>query len=310
LLRANAHRRRRAHLAVFFIILVANAGGATLPLGPPLYIGFLRGVPFFWPVAALAGPLLVVAAPLLAVFYLVDRHHARREPPRPTPLHLHIKGGQNLPLVALVLGSVLSQLVGEQGTLRLLGQTVDIARLTGIAICLTATWLSLWITPKEIREENDFHWGPIHEVAVLFAGLFITIAPVLNLLAEGAHGPLATVFAITRDHAGAPIPLVYFWLSGLLSGFLDNAPTYLVFFQQAGGNVAELTGVHARTLLAISAGSVLFGGLSYIGNAPNLLVRAIAQHQGVRMPGFLVYVIIAACLLQPCFIAISLIFLW
>ena len=309
LLRANAHRKRRVHLVIFFILLVANAGGGTTPLGdPPLYIGFLRGVPFFWPLRHATGPLLLVVLPLLLTFYMLDRRLARSEPPCPSHRPLRLEGSVNIPLVGIVVASVLLQGIWNLGTVTVFGESIAATRLAAIAACLAVTILSLVLTRAPIREANGFRWAPIHEVAVLFAGLFITIGPVLAMLQAGAQGPLSPMFALTRDTAGAPIPLVYFWLTGLLSGFLDNAPTYLAAFQQAGGDAQALTGPLSRTLTAISVGAVVFGGLSYIGNAPNLMVRSIAEHHAVRMPGFLAYVGIAAALLLPCLAAISLVF--
>ena len=308
LLRANAHRLHRAHLAIFFILLVANVGGGTSPLGdPPLFIGFIHGVPFAWPLRHVLGPLLCVALPLLAMFYVVDRRSARRSPAPPAARPLRIEGSGNLLLIATVVASVVGQ-GAWTGTITLGGEPIGAGRIVCMGVCVAATLLSLVITPALVREVNSFRWGPMHEVAVLFAGLLVTIGPVLALLAQGAHGPLAPLFALTTDAAGAPIPLAYFWVTGLLSGFLDNAPTYLIFFGQAGGNSAALTGPLSRTLMAISGGAVMFGGLSYIGNAPNLMVRAIAEHQAVRMPGFAVYVAIAALLLMPCFALASVIF--
>jgi Na+/H+ antiporter NhaD/arsenite permease-like protein len=142
------------------------------------------------------------------------------------------------------------------------------------------------------------------EVAVLFAGIFVTLAPVSEMLRAGMEGPLAPLLHLTQDSAGQPIPLMYFWLTGLLSAFLDNAPTYLVFFDLAGIR-PEAPG---ETLVAISAGAVFFGGLTYIGNAPNLMLRAIAAHRGVRMPGFIGFMLMAATLLLPMFVLLSLIF--
>ena len=310
LLRGNAHRRRRVHLVVFFIVLVANAGGGTTPLGdPPLYVGFLRGVPFFWPMRHLAAPLLLVIAPMLLGFFLLDLHLSRTEPPPPHPRRVRIDGGYNIVLVGLVALLVIGEGLVRGGSAVVLGQPIAIPRLVALAGCLAIALLSLAITPRRIREANFFRWEPLHEVAVLFAGLFITVAPVLAMLAQGAHGPLGPLLGITHNAAGAPRPSAYFWLTGLLSGFLDSAPSYLVFFEQAGGDPAALTGPYASTLVAISAGSVLFGAISYIGNAPNMMVRAIAEHQDVPMPSFFAYVAIASVLLVPWFVVLNLLFL-
>ncbi len=309
LLRAAVHRGEKRHLVLFFIILCANAGGATSPLGdPPLYIGFLHGVPFFWPARALIAPMLVVALPLLAGFFLLDRHLARRDPPAPPARPLHVRGLGNLALIAGLVAALLLQGAWHPGTIMLLGQPIDGVRLLGIAVALAVTFLSWRFTPLAIRQANLFSWAPIKEVAILFAALFITITPVLAMLAAGAHGPFAPMLAMLTDASGQPIPLAYFWATGLLSAFLDNAPTYLVAFQLAGADPAALTGPLARTLTAISAGAVFFGGLTYIGNAPNLMVQSIAAHRGIRMPGFFSYIALASCALLPGFALLSLIF--
>jgi Na+/H+ antiporter NhaD/arsenite permease-like protein len=151
-----------------------------------------------------------------------------------------------------------------------------------------------------------FSWHPMLEVAKLFAALFITIAPVMQMLALGLDGPFAPLLRLTEDAHGAPVPAVYFWLTGVLSAFLDNAPTYLVFFELAGGDPAHLTGELNRVLQAISAGAVFFGGLTYIGNAPNMMIRSIAAARGVPMPNFFGFLLLAAALLLPCFILVTL----
>lgn len=308
LLRANAHRRRKVHLVVFFIVLVANAGGATSPLGdPPLYLGFLLGVPFGWPLVHLTRPLLVLAAPMLAAFYLVDRWlEGDSAPQRPMPLRL--RGWGNVGLVGLVVATVLAQGVWHPGVVAILEVPVGLERLLGMAVLLGIAAVSLWITPRAVREGNLFNWAPMREVLVLFAGIFITIGPALAILAEGPSGAAGALVGLSMDAAGAPRALAYFWLTGLLSAFLDNAPTYLVFFQMAGNDASVLTGARADVLRAISSGAVFFGALTYIGNAPNMMVRSIAAHRGIRMPGFFGYMLWAAALLLPALIAQSLLF--
>jgi Na+/H+ antiporter NhaD/arsenite permease-like protein len=309
LLHANAHRTHKTHLVVFFIALVANAGGATTPLGdPPLYIGFLHGVPFFWPVTHLAAPLLVLAVPLLIAFFWLDRRMAAADPPAPRPERLHLRGWPNIALIGVVIATVLVAAVWQPGEIVLFGQTVGIARLTGDAVFLAVTLASIAVTPRAVRQGNMFSWHPMAEVATLFAAIFITIGPVLAMLEAGLDGPLAPVLRLTANAAGEPVPLAYFWLTGLLSAFLDNAPTYLVFFGLAGGDPVHLTGPLNHVLTAISAGAVFFGALTYIGNAPNMMLRAIASHRGVRMPGFFGYMGLSAMLLLPGFVLLSWVF--
>ncbi len=299
LLRANVHRRSRVHLVVFFILLCANAGGITSPLGdPPLYVGFLRGVPFVWPVLHLLGPLATVALPLLAVFYLIDRRSAGADAPRPAG-KLRVQGWVNIALVGVVIAVVLVQGLWRPGQTSLFGAVIDIARFAGTAMLLAVSLVSVLATKAAVRERNLFSWSPMREVAILFAAIFVTIIPVQAMLHQGAHGPLAPLLALASTADGQPNPFAYFWLSGMLAAVLDNAPTYLVFFQLAGDDAAQLIGPHLEVLRAISAGAVFFGGLTYIGNAPNMLVRSIAAHRGVAMPGFFAYSAAAAALLLP-----------
>jgi Na+/H+ antiporter NhaD/arsenite permease-like protein len=309
LLRANAHRRRRVHLVVFFILLCANAGGATSPLGdPPLYIGFLRGVPFFWPLQALILPLLVLMASLLATFFLIDRHLARRDAKAPAAQPLRLSGWPNVALVAVVVVCVLMQGLWHPGEIAVLGQPIEIERVMGMAVFALVTFASLRVTPSRVREGNLFSWEPMAEVGKLFAAIFITIGPVLAMLAAGHDGPLAFLIDLTNDTQGRPSPVAYFWVAGLLSAFLDNAPTYLVFFQTAGDDPALLTGELARVLAGLSAGAVFFGALTYIGNAPNMMVRSIAARRGIRMPGFFNYIGWSAAILLPVFALLTVLF--
>jgi Na+/H+ antiporter NhaD/arsenite permease-like protein len=309
LLRANAHRRRKVHLVVFFIALVSNAGGAVTPLGnPPLYIGLLRGVPYAWPLLHLALPLALLAAALLLVFWLIDRHAAAGSPPPEPRGPLRLRGRVNLALLLLVVGAVLAQSVWRPGATALFGVSIGIERLAGIGVFLAVSLLSMAITPAPLRTANMFSWAPMAEVAKLFAAIFITITPVLAMLAATTNGPLAPLLKFSADAQGHPSPLAYFWLTGTFSAFLDNAPTYLVFFDLAGGDPVRLTGALSRTLQAISLGSVVFGALTYIGNAPNMMVRSVAAHRGLRMPGFFGYMAWSCALLLPMFVALTLLF--
>jgi len=307
LLHANAHRTRKMHLVLFLIMLVANA--SITPLGnPPLYIGLLHGVPFLWPIRQLILPLMVVALLLLAIFYFIDRRLAAREPAAPEPAPLRIRGWWNLGLVLVVVVIVMLQGKLQLGHVALLGVPVPVTEFIGVAILLSVTLLSARLTPRAIRQANDFSWHPMAEVAMLFAGIFLTIGPVIELLQAGMDGPLAPLLRLTLDGAGQPRPLAYFWLTGTLSAFLDNAPTYLVFFELAGVRPEALSDADARVLAAISAGAVFFGGLTYIGNAPNMMLRAIASHRGVRMPGFFGFMLLSSAILLPVFGLLSVLF--
>ncbi len=311
LLAANVHRRRKRHLALFFIVLVANAGGALSPLGdPPLFIGFLRGVPFFWPTVHLALPLVVVAVPLLLAFYVIDRRFAAGDPPpmRRRRTKFRLRGWGNVALIPVVVATVLVTGIWHPGDLVLAGHAVAIERVASAAVFAAVALISARTTARAVHQANMFSWHPMQEVAVLFASIFVTIGPVLAMLQAGHEGPLAGLLRLTTDASGAELPLAYFWLTGGLSAVLDNAPTYLVFFGLAGGDPAALTGPLSPVLTAMSAGAVFFGALTYIGNAPNLMVRAIASHRGVHMPGFFGYAGLAAALLLPCFLLLSVLF--
>ena len=310
LLRANAHRANKRHLVVFFILLVANIGGATSPLGdPPLYIGFLQGVPFLWPVQNLLGPMALASAILLAVFFALDTYFAAREPPPPAREPFHLRGTFNILLIGVVIAAVLLQGVWHPDTVTLLGESIGLDSLVSMAVFVVVTLISIRFTPRAVRAGNDFTWAPMEEVAVLFAAIFITIGPVMAMLDAGLAGPLAPLLGLTMHADGQFDPVAMFWLTGMLSAFLDNAPTYLVFFHLAGGDAAELTGSLNHVLRAISAGAVFFGALTYIGNAPNMMVRSIAAHRGVKMPGFFVYLGLAGILLLPVFAIVSLVYI-
>ncbi|WP_149535367.1 sodium:proton antiporter [Siccirubricoccus phaeus] len=288
LLRANAHRVRKVHLAVFFILLVGNVGGSLTPLGdPPLFLGFLRGVPFFWPALHLLPPMAVVAGLLLLAFFVLDSVLARRDPPPPETRPLRLRGAANIALLVLVILAVLMQGVWRPGEVVLFGEAIGGERLAGMVLMLGIGLLSLRLTPLSSHEANMFSWAPFAEVAKLFAAIFICMAPMIAILHAGESGPLGGLLALTTGAAGQPLPAAYFWLTGGLSAFLDNAPTYVVFFELAGGDPARMTGERAPVLLAISCGAVFMGALTYIGNAPNFMVRAIASRRGVHMPGFL-----------------------
>ena len=310
LLAANAPRTHKVHVVVFFIVLVANVGGALSPLGdPPLFVGFLRGVDFFWPAQHLWMQTLIVAAPVLALFFALDSWFARREPARTdtAPVRVHVRGRINLVLIAAIVAAILASATWKPGiSFNIYGTEVALQNLVRDAALLIIAGLSLWLTPDEHRAANGFTWEPIREVAKLFAGIFITIIPVLAMLDAGRNGAFAWLLRVVTEPDGTPHEAAYFWLTGGLSAFLDNAPTYLVFFELAGGDAARLMGPLAGTLAAISMGAVYMGALTYVGNAPNFMVKAIAEDRGVRMPGFFAYMFWATLILVPLFILLTL----
>jgi Na+/H+ antiporter NhaD/arsenite permease-like protein len=275
---------------------------------PPLFVGFLRGVDFFWPATHLWLQTLIAGAFVLAAFIVLDVIYTRREPrmvPKSEPLRVH--GLVNLPLIAAIIAAILLSAAWKPGiTLTIYGTALDVQNLARDITLIVIALLSLRLTPDEHRAANDFTWEPIREVAKLFAGIFVCIIPVLAMLDAGRNGAFAFLLNAVTARNGAPNEVSYFWLTGGLSAFLDNAPTYLVFVELAGGDVRELMGPLAGTLAAISMGAVYMGALTYIGNAPNLMVYAIATERGVKMPSFFGYMIWAACVLVPLFLVLTL----
>jgi Na+/H+ antiporter NhaD/arsenite permease-like protein len=328
LIRANDDRVRCAHVVVFFIFIVSNVGGALTPLGdPPLFLGFLKGVDFFWTARHLLPQTLCLLGVLLALFWVVDRHLFKVDGVRPvdptpdTPVPptttatagrwpIGIEGARNLWLLAGVIGLVLMSGTWKSPVaFDVLGTPVGLPGLLRDAGLVALTGLSLASTPRRVHAANRFGWAPMIEVATLFAGIFLTIVPVIAMLKAGTAGPFgAVVSAVTRAD-GQPDPAMYFWATGLLSSFLDNAPTYLVFFNIAGGDAATLMTTHAATLAAISAGAVFMGANTYIGNAPNLMVKAIAESRGVRMPGFFGFMAWSLVCLVPLFVLVTVLFI-
>jgi Na+/H+ antiporter NhaD/arsenite permease-like protein len=287
LLSTNRERKNVAHTVVFFIFVVSNTGGCLTPLGdPPLFLGYLRGVPFTWTLRLLPH-WLVVNGLLLAVYYLWDRRAHAREPiaaaarDRTAIQPVRISGKRNLVLLLVLIASV----AGLPSPHR------EIVMLAVAAISLAAT-------PKAVHEENRFTFHAIAEVAALFAGIFLTMLPALEIL----HARGATL--------GLTTPRQFFWATGLLSSFLDNAPTYLTFLAVAQSLrlPAEVVGVTHEVLAAISAGAVFMGANTYIGNGPNFMVRAIAEERGVRMPSFGGYMLYSGAVLIPCFVLVTLVF--
>ncbi|WP_213956270.1 sodium:proton antiporter [Variovorax sp. dw_954] len=315
LIRANDNRRHRVHVVVFFIFIVSNMGGSLTPLGdPPLFLGFLNGVDFFWTLNNILPDTLFVVGVLLVLFYLVDRHYYRKEgvlPVDPTPdtRGFGFDGARNFWLLAAIVGLVLlSGAWKSPVSFDVHGTEVGLPGIVRDVGLVLVTLLSLRITPDKVHADNHFSWAPMVEVAKLFAGIFLTIIPVIAMLRAGVHGPFGAVVSAVTQADGQPDPAMYFWATGLLSAFLDNAPTYLVFFNTAGGDAQALMTTHAHTLAAISAGAVFMGACTYIGNAPNMMVRAIADERGMGMPGFFGYMAWSGGILLPLFVLLSLIF--
>ena len=310
LIRANLKRRHNVHVIVFFIILVANVGGALTPLGdPPLFVGFLHGVDFFWTTFNIWLQTAIVAGLLLVIFFIVDVLRFRDEPllGLAGPAEpIRIRGLINLVLIAAIVASLLLSAMWKPGVaFDVLGTRLELQGLLRDLALLVIAALSVWLTPDEHREANDFTWEPIAEVAKLFAGIFIAIIPVIAMLNAGQHGAFAWLLSTVTAADGTPHEVAYFWFTGLMSAFLDNAPTYLLFFELAGGDPHVLMGQLAGTLASISMGAVYMGALTYIGNAPNFMVRSIAIERGIEMPSFFGYMMWAGALLIPPFVLLT-----
>lgn len=316
LIRANDNREHKAHIVVFFIFIVSNAGGSLTPLGdPPLFLGFLKGVDFFWTVSHIFQETLFLVGTLLVLFYALDfwYYHRREEvtPVDPTPdtHNLGFDGAINFWLLGAVIGLVLlSGFWRSSIVFNVFGTEVGLPGLVRDVGLIAVTLISLKVTAESVHEDNQFGWGPMQEVAKLFAGIFLTIIPVIAMLKAGVDGPFGAIVGAVTHPDGTPNPLMYFWATGALSSFLDNAPTYLVFFNTAGGDPKVLMTALAPTLAAISAGAVFMGANTYIGNAPNLMVKAIAEDRGIKMPSFFGYMAWSGAILVPLFIIMT--FIW
>src|SRR6266550_7780125 len=302
LLRANKRRQHVAHTVIFFIFIVANCGGLLTPIGdPPLLLGFLKGVPFEWTLR-LWPQWLITNGLLLVVFNIWDRW--AHEPDEKELIHEPLRVRGALSIVGLI--GVLATILGA-GIAAARGAPWD-PGIQELAIVMIAV-IAYMGTPRENRERNAFTFGPIIEVAILFAAIFVTMAPVLEMLNIWASSP---GFWLSK-------PAHFFWASGTLSSVLDNAPTYLVFASSAAGlqglpphgpfiGALVLDPGSAKLLVAISTGSVLMGANTYIGNAPNFMVRAIAQENGVTMPSFFGYMAYSVGILLPIFVVVAVVF--
>ncbi len=316
-LRANKDRKNKTFMVCFFIFLVANIGGSLTPLGdPPLFLGFLRGVPFFWTFNLLPHMLICIVI-LLGLYYVMDLFYYKKEnvifdtSAEKEPLRM--EGLINFLFLAGVVLAVLMSGLWKMGTVQILGIDRFIEHWLRDILLVIMGILSLVFTSKVIRETNEFTWFPIKEVAYLFAGIFMAMIPCLKILQAGSEGAASFLIESVTQ------PIHYFWITGILSAFLDNAPTYLTFLSSALGSffpgIAEGTAVQQLIqereiyLEAISAGAVFFGACTYIGNAPNFMVRSIAEEAGVPMPSFFGYFFAyGVCILFPVFALITYVF--
>jgi len=322
-------------MVVFFIFLVANIGGSLTPLGdPPLFLGFLHGVDFFWTFKIMPH-MVFVAVILLIIYFFIDLYFYKKETtsdsdeksvekqtsqdrdgssaPAEEGTSLKLDGKFNFIFLAGIVGSVLMSGIVDWGEVNRFGIHRAVQDWARDGLLILMGILSLVATSAKLREDNEFTWFPIVEVAYLFIGIFLTMIPCLLILKAGTKGELAFLINAVKE------PVHYFWATGVLSAFLDNAPTYLTFFNTAiGGFYAGMTEAQAVPLLmtenavylkAISAGAVFFGACSYIGNAPNFMVRSIAEEAGTPMPSFFGYILkYSLVFLVPSFILVTLVF--
>ncbi len=315
LLHANRHRKHKAHVVFFFICIVSNCAACLIPLGPPLYLGYLRGVPFLWTLR-LAAPCGLVMACLLLSFYFYDELVYKKEDLESQGYmtkevvearrKIHIQGWGNVGYLALliigilfagyVLFPALSVSLGEPLG-GLYSKAIQILYMGLIGV------LSYRTTSEVVRQQNQFHFGPLWEVAILFFGIFGAMVPVLAILE--AWGPSIAI----RQ------PWQFFWVSGILSAFLDNAPTYLTATALAAsqngiapGHLGDLAERIPQFLAAISCGSSFMGALTYIGNGPNMMVKSIAEQARVKMPSFGGYMLWSMAVLVPTFIIVTFVF--
>lgn len=325
-LRANKDRKNRTFMVVFFIFLVANIGGALTPLGdPPLFLGFLHGVTFFWTLK-ISPHMITMTVILLIVYFAMDTYFYKKEKSAVTAssksvnlaqneehVPLALEGTHNFIFLAGIVGAVLFSGMTDWGELNTLGVHRGVQDWIRDGMLIVMGMLSLVTTTAKIRQDNEFTWFPIQEVAYLFIGIFITMIPCLLILKAGEKGALAFLIYQVKE------PIHYFWITGALSSFLDNAPTYLTFFNTALGtfyagmpesqSVALLMTEKSIYLKAISAGAVFFGACSYIGNAPNFMVRSIAEESGTPMPSFFGYILkYSLVFLIPAFVVVTWVF--
>ncbi len=326
LIRANAYRQSKVHLVIFFIFLVSNIGGSLTPLGdPPLFLGFLHNVPFFWTTTALFPHMLFISVILIVLFFVLDTFMFKREggvvPDDGTNEPIRVDGLFNLVFLLGIVAAVLMSGSFKWGEVNIFGVHVYWQNIARDVLIVVMGLLSLRFTPfsGELRQANEFSWEPIEEVAKVFAGIFMTIIPALAILKAGENGALSGLIGAIKE------PMHYFWITGILSSFLDNAPTYLTFFNTALGKLhlteamipeilsGQLTGPEhlefVKLLTAISVGAVFMGANTYIGNAPNFMVKAIAEQSGIRMPSFFGYMLWSVAILVPLFVIVTLVFL-
>lgn len=306
-LKLNHNRPYKTHLGVFFIFIVANIGGSLTPLGdPPLFMGYLAGVDFSWTLQHGWLPFVMVITFCLFIFACIDRLKNKHAISQRHDVSIPIEGGINfLFMGAIIVVTLLVPRLSDEPVAMIMGVGISWQDTIRDISYLIIGLLSLWLTPKHIHQHQHFNFEPFKEVARVFLVIFLSLIPISAMLKMGVNGPFHSLFSFAHEN-GMPVDTKYFWLSGSLSAFLDNAPTYLLFFKMAGGNAEVLMHQLPSTLLAISLGSVYMGAMSYIGNAPNFMVRSIAKQSGIEMPSFTGYMVWSCIVLLPILYCISL----
>ena len=319
LIRANSWRKNKTHLIVFFIFLVSNIGGSLTPIGdPPLFLGFLKGVDFTWTLYNMFYPMLLSSSIILVLFYAYDSFLYKKEKvvsEVDNNFSIKIDGKINFLFILIIIGAVI--LSGMDGLKDYSFfeykhvMMMSLGTFLQLIILLLVTFLSLKLTPQKCRDGNSFTWEPIKEVAKLFATIFLTMVPAIEMLKGVTKeiGPMSWVKNLIINDKGENIDSMYFWLTGGLSSFLDNAPTYVVFFTTAlGNNDVDWLMSSGNTLLAISCGAVFMGAMTYIGNAPNFMVKSIAEENKISMPSFFGYMVWSIIVLLPIMFLVSYMF--
>ena len=294
----NKGRQHKHYLVVFFIFTISNIGGCLSPIGdPPLFLGFLNGVDFFWPLNYLHNPFFMVLGAVLTVFYFFDRFYGHTSRLHPDIVEdendtddiskFRIYGAHNFALLLILIGTVIVS-----------GSSFQPFPMWRECVILTLAFVSYKFTPHNVHYMNRMTFDPLKEVATVFLAIFMTLIPIEVMLHMGEAGPLHAVTALAQPY-GIHDPLRYYFLTGILSSFLDNAPTYLLFFHMAGSDPIKLMGVDAPLLVAISTGAVFWGAVTYIGNAPNLMVKSMAERMNVRAPSFFGFMAWSMAILVP-----------
>lgn len=318
LIEINKDRKYKVHTIIFFIFLVSNIGGCLLPFGdPPLFLGYLKGVSFFWTLKNMFLIFLCTSVSLLLIYYFIDKYFIRKEKkenvenfsvaPTDGKNCVKITGLFNIGLmIFVVLCIAFSGNLPEKQLFVVVGSPIFLSDLVRDSVLLLLSFASYKLTPKKngerIHKINNFSWGPMKEVSKYFSAIFLTMAPV-SLMLKGGHEFFEPIRQVLQSAANPGF--LYFWFVSPFSAFLDNAPTYLIFFKIAGGDANFLMNEGAQILKAISASSVFMGAMTYIGNAPNFMVKAIAKQDGVEMPSFVGYMLWSAAILLPVFAIIS-----